>query len=704
MTNLSSPEESSDYGNETSDSEQLTGKDVKRLKKPEFSRLADSSAKKRKASDSEDSDSEDELEEYEKKVRKNNFVPDKKMRTLLPVKTRDGILHKSVPIESTDPDNEAVTEQLDENGADHDARNVEQHHKNEPQAYVESLANKYKEAQIKKHRIGVLASTIVEDPQEHWLLFRELIGMLTEPGASPVVQRWVTLSLLEVLKDVVPGYAIRPLAEEERGKKLKKETRALQGYEEALLRYYKRFLVFLNKTLTSYAKFLRSSKKKRKPRQTDPTSRLRCSLARACAQSACGLLVAHPHFNYRSHLVMLAVDCLGSTDGHVSNTARIALSQLYRQDRLGEAALDAVKRTKALIKSRNFKVQPRVLFPFLSLRIRDVRPDKNRKPDMEKVREKWKKMSRTERDKTKQMLKLEAQLRETKAQESGERKDHFQASILKQVFWTYFHVLKAGHVDLLGPVLEGLARFAHMINLEFFDDLVNVLHGLINELKPRDTLHCLITIFTVLSGQGDVLNVDPQRFYSVFYRSLLGGKGPLNAKPLLNCFDLMIVRRRRRLSVSRLLAFLKRLATLALSHDACLSLLLSIRGVISVDRRLDILIDTESDNAGMFRPDLGDEEGAAVPAGTLWELHLLRRYFAPKVRTVARYLAEGAEGVLPQGIGKANPKEVVDEDAFEGLPDLCPRKGKPHFTAGKGVCSTAVKLFSFVDDWPSSKT
>ena len=56
-----------------------------------------------------------------------------------------------------------------------------------------------------------------------------------------------------------------------------------------------------------------------------------------------------------------------------------------------------------------------------------------------------------------------------------------QTEILKFVFVTYFRVLKTvGHSPLLSPVLEGLAKFAHLINVDFFNDLMAALHTLLD--------------------------------------------------------------------------------------------------------------------------------------------------------------------------------------------------------------------------------
>ena len=52
--------------------------------------------------------------------------------------------------------------------------------------------------------------------------------------------------------------------------------------------------------------------------------------------------------------------------------------------------------------------------------------------------------------------------------------------IVQIVFATYFRILKRASQSLMLPsVLEGLAKFAHLINVEFFDDLIHVLHNLV---------------------------------------------------------------------------------------------------------------------------------------------------------------------------------------------------------------------------------
>jgi nucleolar complex protein 3 len=99
-----------------------------------------------------------------------------------------------------------------------------------------------------------------------------------------------------------------------------------------------------------------------------------------------------------------------------------------------------------------------------------------------------------------------------------------------------------------------LERYSHLINLDFFPDLVNVLHNLATQalaedvsddsdvmddeesdsgrgedsgpaetkrLSPWQALHCVKTAFSVVSGQGKSLAIEPVRFFGLLYNALL---------------------------------------------------------------------------------------------------------------------------------------------------------------------------------------
>lgn len=103
---------------------------------------------------------------------------------------------------------------------------------------------------------------------------------------------------------------------------------------------------------------------------------------------------------------------------------------------------------------------------------------------------------------------------ETKAEENFQAKQHNLTEITKIIFNIYFRILKnSENRKMLRVCLEGLTKFAHCINLEYYVDIVNVLNQLLNEdwLGYREQLHCIQTIFIMLSGQGEAINIDPTR-------------------------------------------------------------------------------------------------------------------------------------------------------------------------------------------------
>jgi hypothetical protein len=86
---------------------------------------------------------------------------------------------------------------------------------------------------------------------------------------------------------------------------------------------------------------------------------------------------------------------------------------------------------------------------------------------------------------------------------------------------------------LLPKVLEGLAKFAHLINVDFFGDLLNVLKK-ISATQHEDyiagkqtnlsttvcSLHCIIAAFELLETLGDSLRIDLRDFYVSMYTQM----------------------------------------------------------------------------------------------------------------------------------------------------------------------------------------
>ena len=170
--------------------------------------------------------------------------------------------------------------------------------------------------------------------------------------------------------------------------------------------------------------------------------------------------------------------------------------------------------------------------------------------------------------------------------------------MLEQIFIVYFNILKkAPNYKLIPSVLEGLARFAHLINLEFFDDIVKLMYNMIesDKLNFRSKLHCIKTVFVVLSGRGESLTIDPMRFYNSLYNIILRIDlcGDLeNTTILSECIEMMFFRRRKSLPSARLLAFIKRLGTATLQMDPTSSAIILdiLRKLSSVRNLIEYLI------------------------------------------------------------------------------------------------------------------
>ncbi|KAG7232806.1 hypothetical protein INR49_008083 [Caranx melampygus] len=215
-------------------------------------------------------------------------------------------------------------------------------------------------------------------------------------------------------------------------------------------------------------------------------------LAQVAVRCLCELLLALPHFNFHNNIVVVLVPLMNDPSRQVSDMCCDAFKKLFQQDREGGASLAVVRVISGLIKSLNYNVRPEVLRTLLSLRIKEVEVKKDIEATAPKKKfmnnkEKKKNLSRMQRKWKKAEEKLEKELLEAEASESKEKKIKLHTETLNIVFLIYFRILKKAQKSVLLPaVLEGLANFAHLINLEFFDDLLNVLQNLI---RSRVSIH-----------------------------------------------------------------------------------------------------------------------------------------------------------------------------------------------------------------------
>ncbi|XP_022700238.1 nucleolar complex protein 3 homolog isoform X2 [Varroa jacobsoni] len=631
-----------------------------------------------------------------------------KKKALLPTKHKGKLVYKEVDIlpvieaaiteaegpEDVDSDEEepSMTKVFDElisSTDEEDQLQGDEEVEDECKSEAERLAEQSVKVNEYMLQIGNVCSDIVENPEQHYRKINDLLQMTKMTGtAGYAIKKVALLSLGEVFADILPEYRVKEDAKPTaNGPKLKKETRELMAYERTLLKLYKRFLVVCEDFVQLQYRAMRTQRqrkrvKRRKSKQFhdqysdskgngEPDFEVPphlLQLSRAAIQAFSRVFTARPYFNYRDKIAAIMVNSLVNRDSVISDASYNCLKTIYREDQLGETVFECVKHTKLLVKSYTAKLPPKVLYSLLNLRIAKAKSSEQEAIDLKEIRSKLSKMSRAEHRRHKDLQKLDRQLAEARAEDSEDRKSRVHTEILKQLMNIYFWILKKDDrpSQLLTPLLEGLSKYAHLLNIEFFDDLLDVLHRLMEseELTEGQTCHCLLTIFKILSGQGQVLNVDPTRFYTQLYATFLNlnACSPYDFTPtILQCLDLTLLKKKDA-SYQRLLGFTKRLLTVSLqAGDAStLSLLSMARALMTSHHQLDVLLDHEV-GSGVFRPELTDPEHANASSAVLWECALLTKHYVPMVRRFAALVSEGSRGVpdkFVQNISKATPSQV----------------------------------------------
>ena len=210
-----------------------------------------------------------------------------------------------------------------------------------------------------KSIIGDICTTVTADPEKSFRKKREMNGDGEAPmynfsdllsilshSDSQIVEL-AMLSCLLAFKDVLPGYRIRPTNEQEKDVILKKETKRLRDYENAILGAYQRYLKFLD-SKTSLG--LKNSRKSLSNWDLDAKlglSALRCQ---------CELLRSVPHFNYRTLLLTSVVMRASQPEEEISDICCNTLDYLFKQDNEGEASFEAVRLIGKVIMASKYDV------------------------------------------------------------------------------------------------------------------------------------------------------------------------------------------------------------------------------------------------------------------------------------------------------------------------------------------------------------
>ncbi|KAJ2916043.1 hypothetical protein MD484_g4375, partial [Candolleomyces efflorescens] len=386
---------------------------------------------------------------------------------------------------------------------------------------------------LAKDQIASICQDILADPENSASLLRRLhsfslpsIATPNEPKPVPndiVIRKLAFLSQLAVFKDILPGYRIRELTEKEKTEKVSQLVARTREWEQGLVSVYQAYLRLLDKEL-----------------------RERSELADIAIQCMCTLLTEATHFNFRQNLTACIITRLSKKSwDETSERCLDTVNGVFRADLTGQPSLEIVQTLNRMIKERRFKVHPNVLSCLLNLRLRtelgvrasQTRADKEERHDKQSHKQKAKKkdqphLSKKAKKALKERKEIEKELREAEAEVDKEERAITQTETLKLLFALYFRILKSSTpTNLLPAALSGIAKFAHLVNIDFFKDLMQVLKDLINMdiTDPEDAdvnapsgsfgdfksvchrLLCINTAFELLSGQAirNVTSIKP---------------------------------------------------------------------------------------------------------------------------------------------------------------------------------------------------
>ncbi|KAK2177369.1 hypothetical protein NP493_601g01041 [Ridgeia piscesae] len=619
---------------------------------------------------------------YEK-VPRQGRGSDRVMKALLPIKGKGGIVQRTVEMEPEEDDADvAVETAAGVNGTEPAPQeDGEKEEDLPPISAAEIFARRQKKVQEKKRTIAMLSSALIENPEQNVKKLKELQLLMIEkdPEIFITVRKLATVSLLEIYKDIIPEYRIRLTTDTEKEQSMKTDTKQLLAYEESLLNYYKTYLERLERMVKGDSGKTKQQKKRKHMDNIEIPSLAFKEMRRLAVRCLLELLETQPHFNFRTNIIALVVPFMDHRDSQLSALVCDYVRRVFREDKEGEVTLEIVRLIGRLVKAHKFCVKPAMLETFMSLKIREIERPGEREEKKKAKKDLRQNMSRRERKRKKQIHELEKELESAAACQDKRKRLRINAEIISLVFLTYFRILKqARHSKLISSVLAGLAKFAHLINVEFFDDLFSVLNELVDseELPYRDALHCIQTAFVILSGQGEMLNIDPLRFYRHLYRSLFhlhAGVTSEDVVTALECLHIMISKRRKQVSHQRVLAFTKRLSTLSLqlSANGAVGVLASVRNFLHTDSKTDILYDTECQGSGLYLPELNEPEYCNAHNTALYELHLLTKHYHPAVRQFSDHLLIGAPsqgaGQLPVEMSRKSPSDLFEAFDASGM-------------------------------------
>ncbi|CAG7846656.1 SubName: Full=Related to NOC3 protein, required for maturation and intranuclear transport of pre-ribosomes {ECO:0000313/EMBL:CCA77808.1} [Serendipita indica DSM 11827] len=543
-------------------------------------------------------------------------------------------------------------------------------------ADVVSIRSGRERGQAAREQIAGICQDILSEPENSLGLLRRLLAFAsptveatTEAGIVKVendesIRKLAIISLMAVFKDIAPGYRIRKLTDKERGEKVSQMVGQTRDWEQGLVSCYQSYLQLADKEV-----------------------RAKSGLKDICLRCMCSLLQHLTHFNFRTNIMSTLIAQLSRKSWDVtSDLCMETLISVFKSDLTGAPSLEVVRLLNRMIKERHFNVNPRLKDELKNVRASKEHVDKKQSESKAKLkRSKGKKvdtphLSKKAKKALKENKEIRAEMEEAEAEIDREERATQQTETLKLLFVLYFSILKGSKTTpLLSAALQGIARFAHMINVDFFRDLLQVIRDIMSRLDDTqetredgetalDTcndlklqLLCVLTAYDLLTGQGEALNLDLSQFTTHLYRLIPRLAFPLSqeesqmfekgskmdpsssiADLLFRVLGIILTPRYGKAPSYLLAAFSKRLLTLATQTGPAMTirLLNFVKSLLGADSKLDALLSTEERvSDGVYRDTVDDPQLCNPFAAVWWEILILEeKHYDEQVRKAAYQL------------------------------------------------------------------
>ncbi|ODV89406.1 hypothetical protein CANCADRAFT_139343 [Tortispora caseinolytica NRRL Y-17796] len=537
--------------------------------------------------------------------------------------------------------------------------------------------------QMAKKKLSQMASEVLTDPESNYSFLKVFREYMDYDDPTIVALAIATQSV--VYKDIIPAYRIRPLTEAEKTAKVSKEVTRTRNYEQSIAHNFTAYTDAILHMVKAHSK-----------------TPFPLNVYEACTRAINMLLTSCAHFNSRENLLKAAVIVLGRQPGSSAHANCVeAIKQVFSTDQDGSASLDVVRLIEKMLRRRQFKGYNEILDLFLYLRLLNEFTARASATtidtESEETKPKLKKkdrvhLSKNERKKRKEAKKVEEEFAKAESQVSADVRFRNQGETLKLVFSIYFNILKDPQNKLIGSALEGLARFAHLVESSLFSDLLVVIRELTEtrmaEYRSEDAdeqatetpniirqiLLCIVTAQSLLEGQKwESNNLDLSYFIntlhaitydvaldadlelssktlhledpleSTTHRHRIGYNKKIEADLYFRALELMIFTRRTQ-SRHRIAAIVKRLAVASINMPEKSSARAArlINRILNKHSGLEHMLSTDDQiTNGIYRLDVDDMDKCLSDNVLLYEKFLLKDHYSRDVQKASEFRITG---------------------------------------------------------------